>query len=327
MSQRTEKRSLKNLKLTEKYHWSYMLTWVVSNSILLGVTEIIFLSATRSGAFQHVALPVSPAILSILIFLGMLLCVQMIGKIWAHRLAGAHLRTEMTLLEASKDFSTRLRYRKSDKLDEVASAFNDMMEALENPDSSSEEQEKPKEKKEDKTGNRRSLKNLEKTSKHHVQYMSIWLALTCGNLLICYLAAILYFFLAMVHGSEVNVNFVIMSLTVALCIAVIGVVWSALMTAHRLAGVHIKLAQTFHRVADGERDVELKFRSYDKLESVEAAFAEFVKAVNNPPFPAEPFELVEAPEEEQESEVADGDNDPDTEAEEQSTAESEPESE
>ena len=277
-----EKRSLKNIKLTKKYHWTYMIYWVLLNSLLLVMTEVVFLLCIQQEVIpQPDFLPMGLGLFSVIVFLGMLICIQLIGRIWAHRLAGVHIRTERTLKEAAQDFSVRLRYRRTDRLEEVAEAFNEMMECLENPvveasaDAPNEKKAKPR----TGAGNRRSLRNLDQTSKHHIHYMSLWLSLTCGNLLTNYLAANLYVFLITVRGQDIDLHNAVTLLTALLLFAVIGVMFGAAVTAHRLAGVHVKLARTFERVAAGERDVELRFREYDKLTPLEEAFAEFMNAV------------------------------------------------
>lgn len=277
-----EKRSLKNIKLTKKYHWTYMIYWVLLNSLLLVVTEAVFLLSIQQEVIpQPDFLPIGLGLFSIIVFLGMLICIQLIGRIWAHRLAGVHIRTERTLKEAAQDFSIRLRYRKTDRLEEVAEAFNDMMESLENPSAEPSEnvQDEKAPKAQSSGRNRRSLRNLDQTSKHHIHYMSLWLSLTCGNLLTNYLAATLYVFLITVQGQDIDLHHAVTLLTALLLFAVIGVMFGAAVTAHRLAGVHVKLARTFERVANGERDVALRFREYDKLTPLEEAFDEFMNAV------------------------------------------------
>ena len=277
-----EKRSIKNIKLTKKYHWTYMIYWVLLNSLLLVVTEAVFLLSIQQDVIpQPDFLPVSLSLFSIIVFLAMLVCVQFIGRIWAHRLAGVHIRTERTLKEAAQDFSVRLRYRKTDRLEEVAEAFNEMMESLEHPsnESRNETADEIKSGPQKSSRNRRTLRNLDQTSKHHIHYMSIWLSLTCGNLLTNYLAATLYVFLVTVQGQDIDLHQAVTLLTALLLFAVIGVMFGAAVTAHRLAGVHVKLARTFERVASGERDVVLRFREYDKLTPLEDAFAEFMNAV------------------------------------------------
>ncbi len=57
-----------------------------------------------------------------------------------------------------------------------------------------------------------------------------------------------------------------------------GLVFTLMLTAHRIAGPRIALMRVFQRVRDGETTARLKFREYDRLEDVEKAFNEMMEA-------------------------------------------------
>jgi nitrogen fixation/metabolism regulation signal transduction histidine kinase len=100
----------------------------------------------------------------------------------------------------------------------------------------------------------------------------------------CYAQGLLFFYLAhyINPGEGMNLNVVFAGATLLALGVGAGVIWKGFQTAHRLAGVHIKLMNTFHRIAAGEPNVNLKFRAYDRLENLEVAFAAMMESLTNP---------------------------------------------
>ena len=70
-----------------------------------------------------------------------------------------------------------------------------------------------------------------------------------------------------------------MSLTIG-ALAVGGLVtFVALLSAHRVSGVHIKLKNTFEKVAAGDLETQLRFRKNDHLEDVEDSFNQMMESI------------------------------------------------
>lgn len=128
-----QRRSLKNIVLTKKYHLPYMGTSVFMSLSLLftlyGMLMYRFLELSRDGA----DLPVHYLVLvSSVVTLFIAAGIVAVNVLAAHRIAGVHikmLKTFKTIQEG--DFSARLHFRKEDKLKEVEEAFNSMMEVVE----------------------------------------------------------------------------------------------------------------------------------------------------------------------------------------------------
>lgn len=132
MSQQ-QRRSLKNVVLTRKYHAPYMGTSVfMSLSLLFTLYAMLmyrFVELSREGGDLPVQyLVVLSSVVALFIAAG----IVAVNVLAAHRIAGVHiklLKTFKTIQEG--DFSARLRFRKEDKLEEVEEAFNSMMEVVE----------------------------------------------------------------------------------------------------------------------------------------------------------------------------------------------------
>ncbi len=127
-----EKRSLRNVSLTLKHHWTYLGQWV-----LLTITLIILLYSVSIHHLYSLVRPGNgPYIMSLMTgasLVAALLCtgIILLGVLTAHRIAGVHVKLRSTFL-AIRDGKTkvRLRFRKEDKLDDLAEAFNSMMDTL-----------------------------------------------------------------------------------------------------------------------------------------------------------------------------------------------------
>lgn len=270
----SEKRTLRNVGLTRKYHWAYIGSWVVVDCILVGLIEAMVLSILLTRPGLPPSFPVGSVVgATIAIAVLVLVCLIALGTLWAHRIAGVHVRTARVLREvADGNLGLTLRYRASDDLEEVENAFDAMMSTLrretdpvgKTPAFPSGESEEDRE--------RRSWRNMELTSKYHYKYMSVWVLVTVGLLIATYFTGLLFLYVQHYSGSGLPLEPLTWAGTVVAVFCCALAIWRGFLTAHRLAGVHVKLAQTFQRVADGDKNVELRFRSYDRLENVEEAF-------------------------------------------------------
>jgi methyl-accepting chemotaxis protein len=280
----SEKRKFKNVTLTGKYHWPYVGRWLVLNIFLVLLVEGFVLGSLHLVRNSDVSLPLTRyATVSTLVAVLIIAGLTVLATVWAHRIAGVHIRTENVFNRiASGDTNASLRYRSSDQLEDVEEAFDRMMESLAKTgrtDIQPPREETPE------ARERRSWKNVQMTSKYHFNYMAVWLLVSVGMLMACY--ASILFFLYLRHYLDASSNlsltllYTILTLITVLFAAV--VIWRGFLTAHRLAGVHIKLIQTFDRVARGEGGVELRFRSYDKLGHLENAFQNMLESLQVAP--------------------------------------------
>lgn len=127
-----EKRSLRNVSLTLKHHWTYLGQWV-----LITITLVLLLYFVTIHHLYSLAEPGNQDYIMTLMTLASLIAallstaVVFLGVLTAHRIAGVHVKLRSTFL-AIRDGKTkvRLRFRKQDKLDDLAEAFNAMMESL-----------------------------------------------------------------------------------------------------------------------------------------------------------------------------------------------------
>ena len=68
-------------------------------------------------------------------------------------------------------------------------------------------------------------------------------------------------------------------LLISTALFLVGIALLAKFTSHRVAGPYIRLKNVFKAVRDGNMEQRLKFRDYDQLEDLEAAFDEMMDAV------------------------------------------------
>lgn len=145
---------------------------------------------------------------------------------------------------------------------------------------------------------RRSIKNVVMTKAHHMLYMGPQIFITLMILGLIYATLIHRIFAMAQEGQDIPYATLAVISTVCVTVAAILSVGSAIVAAHRIAGVHIKLAQVFDRIAAGEFDTRLKFRSTDKLEEVEVAFNNMMDSLRSQMgLAADKAECDEGPEE------------------------------
>ncbi len=122
--------------------------------------------------------------------------------------------------------------------------------------------------------NKRSLKNVTLTSKYHFQYVGSLLAVLLGFVLLVYFLLLFHYYsITLGMGDFDNFSWTaVLGLTFIAGIMALGLSGVAVLAAHRIAGVHVKLRNVMKQIEEGDLDAKLKFRSTDKLEDVEEAF-------------------------------------------------------
>jgi len=281
MGMQANKRSLKNIALTRRFHWAYIGDWLLLTVALVVVAECLLLAIVNTLSSSSLFFdPQKVSLLSVLVCVVVILGLACLGALWAHRIAGVHIRSESVLRQAAAgDLSVQLRFRAGDDLEEVEDAFQAMMatlrgeppeEALSETPSLQEESVAERE--------RRSWQNMELTSRYHYKYMAIWILTSIFFLAVAYTTVVLYLYVLNYSGGDFQLEPLVWFVTLSSGIIGGYLVWRGIKTSHRLAGVHVKLARTFQRVARGEKDVTLRFRAGDKLDAIEAAFEDLMNS-------------------------------------------------
>lgn len=124
----------------------------------------------------------------------------------------------------------------------------------------------------EKTQQRRSIRNVTMTKKYHLSYMGPQVFLTLAILATIYGLIMYRLFSLAEMGRVLPYSQIAVFATLAITLTALMAGGTAVLTAHRVAGVHIKLLNVINQVADGNFDARLKFRSTDKLEEVEDSF-------------------------------------------------------
>jgi len=135
-------RHISNVKLTSKFHFRYMGLWVL---LTIGLTAVagllLFLLAeqhwhdlyTLDTGFHEEYMMQRQMMAMALGFAMLLFAGAVVGlaKITAHRIAGPYIKLQR-VFEAVRDgnFDQKLCFRKYDHLDELAAAFNQMMDEV-----------------------------------------------------------------------------------------------------------------------------------------------------------------------------------------------------
>jgi len=135
----------------------------------------------------------------------------------------------------------------------------------------------------------RRLSNVRLTSKFHLHYMGLWILLT---ILLC--SVFTYICYRMVEqpadriyaAGKAELDAYILGRTaflvwssVEVVLVSVLIVCLAIMTAHRVAGPYIRICAACEAVRKGNLDYRLKFRGYDRLETVEDAFNTMLDAI------------------------------------------------
>ncbi len=274
----SNRRSLKNLPLTRKYHWNYIGWWVTFNCLLVVGTEVLTMLLLLSDGAD--VLPYAPefliplsGILTILVMCGLVF----LGAVSAHRIAGVHIKlTRVLEAVADGDQSAQLKFRSEDRLAKVEAAFERMMESLRaNPAGVTEEDQQgaPNLGQEKRTWNSINL-----TREHHRVYMGVWILLTLSMEVLLYLCAVCCIY-AYFGGMEAPSGHLLIGSTAVVMTLAFFTAIGGVKTAHRLAGVHVQLERVFNQVGEGRRDVRLRFRASDDLGQVENAFSRMMESV------------------------------------------------
>lgn len=279
LAEESNRRSLRNLVLTERFRFAYFGWWVLGNLALLACCFSLAVAIVLITPPQ--LFPGSPVRAILLLASGVIAVAGLLvlfGALSAHRIAGAHLKLESIFNKVAEgDFSTRLHFRTADNLDDVGIAFNRMMDSIDEgvkPEARESEPEQEAERP------RRSLKSWRLTSKHHANYTGIWLITTLGILFLTQRCAVTTEALAVLSTqSGVMLARFAQVVNTAVLLLFPATIYFAFREAHRIAGVHVKLKRTFDRIREGEREIELKFRANDKLEPLEGAFVGLMASI------------------------------------------------
>ncbi|MGE0491647.1 MAG: HAMP domain-containing protein [Vulcanimicrobiota bacterium] len=120
--------------------------------------------------------------------------------------------------------------------------------------------------------NKRSLKNVVLTKKYHWLYIGKMMTLSWALVVLLFGALMSRVYTLYQAGAELPMTGILIG-GVALSLALMTAIGAmGVLTAHRVAGPHIKLRNTFNAIAEGDLDHQLRFRKEDQLEEVEEAF-------------------------------------------------------
>ena len=121
------------------------------------------------------------------------------------------------------------------------------------------------------TQEKRSLKNVTLTATHHWAYLGQWVVLSMGLLLLAYSVIIYHLFSLDMKSPVFGVSLITLA-TLLTAFASSLIMFLGLLTAHRIAGVHVQFKRTFLAIRDGDTEARLRFRAHDKLDDVAEAF-------------------------------------------------------
>lgn len=277
MSEGRNRRSLKNLALTERFHFAYFGNWMIANVILLatsfglavGIIQLTPAEVLTQDPSELMFWSAGAAVL----LSGL---VVLFGSLSAHRIGGVHLKIEGAFEAVGEgDFSTRLHFRTSDNLESVGQGFNEMMESIQedvSPPHYQHEETSP-------AGKKRSPANFKLTREHHVPYMGIWLLTTMSLTFLTQRCALSFLAAYSLRNMSVTATDAALWVNLIATFLYLYSIYAAIKNAHRIAGVHIKLRNTFGRVKAGDRGLVLRFRSSDKLKPLESAFARMLESI------------------------------------------------
>lgn len=119
---------------------------------------------------------------------------------------------------------------------------------------------------------KRSIRNVVMTNKHHSTYLGNWVMMCLSFIAIIYLLILYHLYSLSLSDAPPQLVGVVAGATMLAGLLAGLVGFYGVLTAHRIAGVHIKLRNVLNEVKEGNLDVRLRFRAYDKLDDVEHAF-------------------------------------------------------
>jgi len=143
MRVKRSRRKFSNVKLTQKWHAQYLGWWVVLSLVLVLLLDAAvyvsfeqmwnsFVPQGADPAFERAyrqTQVIAVLVVTTLIFSAAIL---LLAVLTSHRIAGPYLRLMRTFEQVAQgDFNQRLKFRDYDNLDDVADAFNAMMDELE----------------------------------------------------------------------------------------------------------------------------------------------------------------------------------------------------
>jgi methyl-accepting chemotaxis protein len=120
-----------------------------------------------------------------------------------------------------------------------------------------------------------------KTRKFHALYIGNVLSISLGLLALLYLMLLHKLMEVTVDQDPELVKNLILSMTIGTVAVGALITFVALLSAHRVSGVHIKLKNTFERVAAGDMETQLRFRKNDHLEDVEDSFNQMMESLRS----------------------------------------------
>ena len=132
MAENQEKRTLKSITKTAKYHVFYMGNIIV---VSLGLVFLLYLMIIQK-IIEVVGYddPVALRDLVLSVSVGAILVaasVTFVCLLTAHRISGVHIKLKNTFGRIKDgDLDARLYFRKGDRLEDVERSFNDMLETL-----------------------------------------------------------------------------------------------------------------------------------------------------------------------------------------------------
>jgi len=141
MTSDRKKRKLRNMRLTEKFHFAHLGIWIVISIGLVALVNFLLyivivqqldliMDSGGGGGLGEVG---RMRLAFGLILEGFVFAVALVvlAKSTSHRIAGPHLRTIRTCREIQNgNRGLRLKFREYDLLEDVADAFNSMMDSL-----------------------------------------------------------------------------------------------------------------------------------------------------------------------------------------------------
>lgn len=126
---------------------------------------------------------------------------------------------------------------------------------------------------------RNPIKNVDRTKKYHFVYMGMSTLLSLVLVLLLYLFTLYHFRQLTAVNSTLPFQTVLVLATGASLLLSFLIIGTNVLAAHRIAGMHIKMVDTFNEIAAGSSSLRLRFRKEDRLEEVEDSFNRMMDAL------------------------------------------------